>query len=75
MERNRGDVEEAQERSREHVLSGVLLHMIAAAYSINLALKSHPRLKVLQRRFEVMDHVAILRVRNFCDALFVISGD
>src|SRR5437868_5366374 len=37
MKRNSGDREETNKRSREHVLTRVLLHMVAAARGVNLA--------------------------------------
>src|SRR6202034_2656960 len=44
VERNRRQVVQPQESSGEHVLAGVLLHMVAAAGGVNLAVDAASRL-------------------------------
>ncbi len=50
---------------RENVLSGVLLHVIAASFRIDAAPHPDTRNRQLRRRFEVVENPAVFRIRNF----------
>ena len=72
VERNRRNAEETNERGREHVLAGVLLHVIAAAGGVNLAVDAGSGLQgslvEIALGFEVVDDAAIFGVGDFGDA-------
>src|SRR6266853_5367882 len=50
---------------RENMLSGVLLHVVAAAFRINTAADPDARNRQLRWRFQVVKNPAIFRIRNF----------
>jgi hypothetical protein len=47
------------------MLSGVLLHVVAAAFGIDAAADPDARNRQLWGRFEVVENPAIFRIRNF----------
>ena len=65
MERDSRHLVKLDESSREHVLSGVLLHVVLAALAIDAAVDRGTRQRQLRRRFKVMDDAAVFRVGNF----------
>src|SRR5260370_16092637 len=47
------------------MLSGVLLHVVAAAFWIDAAAAADAGNQQLRRRFQVMENPAVFRIRNF----------
>ncbi len=68
MEGNGSHVEESNECGGKDVLRGVLLHVIAAAGGVDLAVQAGSGLRILERRLQVVDDVPILGVGDFRDA-------
>ena len=70
VERDGGHVEEAKEGGGENVLGGVLLHVVAAAGGVDLAVDAGSGLNIFDGGFEVVDDVAVFGVGDFGDAEF-----
>src|ERR1019366_8827679 len=68
VERDRRHLVKLDKSRREHMLSGVLLHVIVAAFGIDAAMHRGPRERQPRRRFQVVDDPAVFCVGNFCDA-------
>ena len=64
VERDSLHVVETQKSCGKDMLTGMLLHVIAAALRVDLAANPITRLHFLGRRFEIMDHLAVFRIRN-----------
>ena len=60
-------VEEADEGGGEDMLSGVLLHVVAAAGGVDLAADFGSRLQGLWRGFKIMNDAAVFGVGDFGD--------
>jgi hypothetical protein len=67
VERDGMEIEQADERGGEHVLPGVLLHVVTPARGVNLAADEGSGLHILYRRFEVVDDLAVFGVSDFGD--------
>ncbi len=57
------------------MLRRVLLHMIAAAGSVDFAANASAGLHVLQRSFQIVDDVAVFSVGDFGDGELAIGRD
>lgn len=66
------NVKQTDEGGREHVLAGVLLHVIAAARRVNLATDERSGLQgslvEIALCFDIVDHFAVFCVSDFGDA-------
>ena len=67
VERHGLHIEQSDKCSGEHVLAGVLLHVIAAAVGVNLAVDGGSGLNIFYRHFEIVDNLAVLSVGDFVD--------
>src|SRR5581483_9881227 len=69
VKRNRGQIEEAHERAREHMLASVLLHVIEATLGIDGAVNPRARLQMRHaRRIDVVHNTAAVGFGDFGDA-------
>jgi hypothetical protein len=70
-------VVKANEGSRQHMLSGMLLHVVAAARGVDLAADAGSGREIFDRSFQVVDDSAIFRVGDFRDSesLVAVDGD
>ena len=66
------NIEETNERRRQHVLAGVLLYVVAAAGGVDLSVDTGSGLEILHG-LDVVNDAAVFRVGHFSDAEFRVS--
>ena len=62
------EIGKADERGRQNVLAGVLLHVVAAAVGVDTAVDRSSLERRLRRGLEVVNHAPIFRIGNLSNA-------